>query len=65
MADPADNQGLDRIPVDPPERDIHVDVQRSREDVRTTTEWLVLFRRAQGDVYDGHYNPIGLDTWIV
>ncbi|KAL5549153.1 hypothetical protein UlMin_004384 [Ulmus minor] len=38
MADPADNQGPDHIPVDPPERDIHVDVQRSREDVRTSAE---------------------------
>ena len=65
MADPVNNQGLEYIPVDPPERDIHVDVQRTREDVKTSTEWLVLFKRARGDFYDGHYDPIGLDAWIV
>ena len=65
MADPVNNQGPEHIPEDPPERDIHVDVQRSREDVRTSAEWLVLFRRARGGVYDGQYDPIGLDAWIV
>ena len=65
MADPVNDKGPEHIPVDPPERDIYVDVQRSREDVRTATEWLVIFKRARGDVYDGHYDPIGLDAWIV
>ena len=65
MADPVNNQGPEHIPVDPPERDIHVDVHRSQEDVRTAAEWLVLFRRARGGIYDGHYDPIGLDAWIV
>ena len=65
MADPAANQGPEHIPVDPPERDIHVDVQMTREDVRTSAEWLVLFRRAWGDVYDGYYDHIGLEAWIV
>ena len=63
--DLVNNQGPEHIPVDPLERDMHVDVQRSREDVRTAAEWLVLFRRAQVDVYDGHYDPLGLDAWIV
>ena len=65
MADPVANQGPEPIPVDPPERDIHVDVQRTREDVRTSAEWLVLFRRARVDVYDGHFDPIGLEAWII
>ena len=33
--------------------------------MRTSAEWLVLFKRARGDVYDGYYDPIGLDAWIV
>ena len=65
MADPGVNQGPEHIPVDPPERDIHMYVQRTWEDVRTSFEWLVLFRRARGDVYDGYYDAIGLEAWIV
>ena len=65
MAEQGDNQGHELVPADPPVRDIHVDVQRTREDVRTSAEWLVLFRRARGDVYDGYYDPIGLEAWIV
>ena len=44
MADPINNQGPEHILVDPPERDIHVDVHRSQQDVRTSAEWLVLFK---------------------
>ena len=65
MAEPVNDQGHEHIPVDPPERDIQMDVQRSREEVRTAAEWLVLFRRARGDVYEGQYDPIGLDAWVV
>ena len=43
MAENGDNQGNKHIPVDPPVRDIHVDVLRTREGVRTSAEWLVLF----------------------
>ena len=38
MADPVNDQGPEHIPADPPERDIHVDVQRTREDVRISAE---------------------------
>ena len=65
MTDPVANQGPEYIPVDPPDRYIHVDVQRTLEDVKTSVEWLVLFRRARGDVYDGYYDHIGLEAWIV
>ena len=65
MTDPADNQGPEHIPVDPPERDIHVDVQRTQEDVRTSAEWLMLFKRARGDIFDGYYDLIGLEAWII
>ena len=65
MADPAANQGPEPIPVDPPERDIHVDVQRTREDVKTSAEWLVLFRKARGDVYDGNFDSISMEAWII
>ena len=65
MVDQAANQGQERVPVDPLERYIHVDVKWTQEDVRSFAEWLVLFRRARGDVYDGYYDPIGLEAWIV
>ena len=65
MADQATNQGPEHIPVDTLERDIHVDIQRTQEDVRTSAEWLVLFRRARGDIYDGYYDLVGLEAWII
>ena len=63
MAKNGDNQGNEHVPVDPPVRDIYVDVFRICEDVRTSVEWLVLFKRAGADVYDGH--PTRLEAWIV
>ena len=36
MAEHGDNQGNEHVPVDPLVRDIHIDVLRTREDVRTS-----------------------------
>ena len=62
MAKHGENQGNAHVPVDPPERDIQVDVQRTREDVRMSAEWLVLFRRAHANVYDKAFDPIRLEA---
>ena len=52
------------MPEDHPTLDIPMDVQRSREDMRTPTEWLVLFRGAQPSMYNGVPHPTRLDSWI-
>ena len=65
MAEHGDNQGNEQVPVDPPVRDIHIDVLRTCEDVRTSMEWLVLFRGARADVYDWAFHPTRLEAWII
>ena len=52
------------MPEGHPTLDIPMDVQRSREDMRTSTEQLVLFRGAQPGMYNGMPHPTRLDSWI-
>ncbi|KAL5572377.1 hypothetical protein UlMin_021974 [Ulmus minor] len=61
MADPVNNQGPEHIPEDPPEKDIHVDVQRSREDVRTSAEWFGKMKPAE---FVGSTDPLEAEEWI-
>ena len=65
MAENGDDQRNEHVPKDPPVRDIYVDVQQTREEVRTSVEWLVLFRKAWPDVYDGVFHPTCLEAWIL
>ena len=51
-------------PIEVPEREIPMDVQRSREQMMIPTEWLVLFRGALPGVYDGVPHPTRLGTWV-
>ena len=57
------------VPIDVPVpkkhlmRDIPIDIQRTREEERTSTEWLVFFRITHLATYDGAPHPTYLDTW--
>ncbi len=52
------------MPENLPVLDILMDILRSREDVRTSAEWLVLFRWAHPSIYNGVPHPNRLDSWI-
>ena len=64
MANEDNAQGGVPVPENPPVLDIPMDTMRSREDVRTPAEWLVLFRWAQPSIYNGVPHPSRLETWI-
>ena len=51
-------------PVEVPEREIPIDVQRTREQMMIPAEWLVLFRGALPSVYKGVPHPTRLEMWI-
>ena len=65
MAENGDDQRNEHVLEDPPVRDIHVDVLRTREDVRMSAKWLVLFRKVRPNVYDGAFHPTHLEAWIL
>ena len=62
MAENGNDQINVPVPEDPLIRNILMDVQRSREDERTSAEWLVLFRKSGPDVYDGAFDPTRLEA---
>ena len=52
------------MPENPLVLDIPTDIQRSRKEVRTPVEWLVLFREAKPGMYNEVPHPTCLDSWI-
>ena len=51
------------VPEDDPVRDIPMDVERAREEIRTSAEWLVLFLNTLPSTYNGASHPTYLDMW--